>query len=642
MQESAHAPERIEATVAGNRRNLGGKTFITIGVIAALMSVYHMYALYIGYITPMIHRSFHILFVVLLVFLSYRFRAKPSTGKEEKIPLVDILLGLLGVACCLYVVFDYNELIYRSAEPTTTDIFFSTILVILVLEAGRRTMGAVLPLIALVALFYAYFGCYIPGMLGHRGYDLCRITSIEFMTMEGVFGLPTGVSATMVYMFILFGAFLMTSGGGAVLTDTAFSVAGRMTGGPAKVAIAASAIFGTVSGSAVANVATTGQFTIPLMKRMGYKSHFAGAISAVASSWGVCTPPIMGAGAFIMAELLEIPYFSVVKAAIVPCVLTYLSLFVTTHYESLKLGLKGQPAHQLPHFLETLRRGYHVLFPLVVLFVLVMSNYPVMNAALVSILSILGFSLLKRSTRFTIPKLYSALRDGALTMLEVACACACAGIVIGVINLTGLGLKFASFVVSFSQGNVYLVLFLTMIVLLILGMGLPATASYLIGVAVAGPALIQIGIEPLPAHLFIFYFAAISSMTPPIALAAYVGAGIAGSRPLTTGFTACWLGLASFVIPYMFVQHQGLLLEGSLSAVIYACATAAIGVVYLGISISGFLFGRMSWMERLFMLAAGLLAIHPNVTTDILGVATGIAILIYHYVCRTEKTLGSP
>ena len=417
---------------------------------------------------------------------------------------------------------------------------------------------------------------------------------------------------------------------------TAFSVAGRMAGGPAKVSIVASAIFGSVSGSAVANVATTGQFTIPLMKRMGYKAHFAGAVEAVASSWGVCTPPIMGAGAFIMAELLEIPYFTVVKAAIVPCVLTYLSLFVITHFESLKLGLKGQPGADLPNFLGTLRRGYHVLFPLLVLFVLVLSNYPVMNAALFSILSILGFSLFKKSTRFTLPKLYSALRDGALTMLEVACACA--GIVIGVINLTGLGLKFASFVVSFSQGNLYLVLFLTMAVLLILGMGLPATASYLIGVAVAGPALIEIGIQPLPAHLFIFYFAAISSITPHIALAAYVGAGIAGSRPLKTGFTACWLGLVSFIIPYMFVQHQGLLMEGAWPAIISACVPATIGVVYLGISITGFLFGPMSWIERLFVSAAGLLAICPDITADIIGVVAGIVVLICHYSRKTEPS----
>jgi TRAP transporter 4TM/12TM fusion protein len=328
-----------------------------------------------------------------------------------------------------------------------------------------------------------------------------------------------------------------------------------------------------------------------------------------------------------------------VKAAIVPCVLTYLSLFVTTHYECLKLGLKGQPADELPRAAGAFRRGVHVIVPLALLFVLVLSNYPVMNAALVSILCIIGLSLFKREHRFNIARLYQALRDGAYTMLEVACACACAGIVIGVINLSGLGLKFASFVIGLSQGNVHLVLVLTMIVVLILGMGLPATASYLIGVSVAGPALTRVGIAPLPAHLFIFYFAAISSITPPIALAAYVGAGIAGSNPLKTGFTACWLGLVSFVIPYMFVQHAGLLLEGTVAHIVAACIPAAIGVVYMGIGITGFLFIRMRWYERLTLLIAGVMAVYPELTTDLVGIAVGAALIFFQYLQMRKRAI---
>lgn len=501
-------------------------------------------------------------------------------------------------------------------------------------------MGLGLPVIAIVFLTYVFAGPHLPGILSHQGFTLMWAVDHIFFTTEGIWGIPAGVSATFIVMFIIFAAFLEQSKGGDFFIDLSLGLFGKARGGPAKAAIFASGFMGMLSGSAVANVVTTGAFTIPLMQRLGYSDRFSGAVESVASSGGQLMPPIMGAAAFIIAEFLGVPYIEVAAAAAVPAFLYYFSAFSMVHFEARRINLQGMKPEELPLIRKTLIYGFQFVLPVAVLvYLLVRGNSP-MRAGLWAILITIVVSYVRADTRMTPKRILSALESGSKGAVQVAIACATAGIIIGVLTLTGLGMRFNSIILLISQGSLLLTLILTMFTSILLGMGLPTVAAYIIQVSLTVPVLTQnFGVHPLAAHFFIFYFAIISAITPPVALAAYAAAGISGADPLKTAITACRLGLAAFIVPYMFVYAPQLLLVGSTGKVIIATVTSMIGVVALAASVVGWLKTRASVPERVLLMGAALSLIKPGIYTDILGLGLlGIVIVLQIIAGRKSET----
>lgn len=521
-------------------------------------------------------------------------------------------------------------LIYRiGISPTNWDLVINIIIIFLVLEITRRTCGLILPGIAIIFLLYAHFGNHIPGILGHRGYSWSKIISY-MVGMDAIFSVPIGASASFVYLFVLFGAFLTASGAGKFFIDFATGLAGSTRGGPAKVAILSSSFLGTVSGNSVANVVSTGSFTIPLIKSIGYRPAFAGAVEAAASTGGQIVPPILGSAAFILAQLVGVPYLRVVTASIIPALLYFYTVFLMVDLEAVKLNLKGIAKEKLPSVKKVFFKQGHLTAPLFVLiFVLAVMKASPIKAAVWAIISTVLVSFVQRETRMGLKKIIDALSQGAYAALGMVAACATAGIVIGVINLTGTGLKFASAVMSLSMGILPLALILTMAASLVLGMGLPTTASYLICAAVAAPALVQMGLPNLSAHMFVFYFACISAITPPVALAAYAGAGIAKAKPLEVAFTACKLGITAFIIPFMFAYGPSLLWEGSVGAIFSSTATSLVGVTMLCFSLQGLLFKiKLNIAEKVLLGGAALTLIKPGLFTDMIGIGLSIVVIM--------------
>ncbi len=488
-------------------------------------------------------------------------------------------------------------------------------------------MGLAMPSSA--RCFWSVFVVLLPGLLSHQGFTIMWAVDQIFYTTEGIWGIPAGVSSTFIVMFVIFAAFLEQSKGGDFFIDLALGLFGKARGGPAKAAVIASGFMGMLSGSAVANVVTTGTFTIPLMKRVGYSATFAGAVETVASSGGQFMPPIMGAAAFIVAEFLGEPYIKIAAAAIIPAVLYYFSAFFMVHFEALRIDLKGLAAEDLPNIRRTLVYGFQFIVPVVILVYLLILGQSPMKAGLWAIVVTIGVSFIRRDTWLTPLRILQALESGAKGAVQVAIACATAGVVIGVLTLTGLGMRFNSVIMAISQGSLLLTLFLTMCTSLILGMGLPTVAAYIIQVTVTVPVLTQnFGVNPLAAHFFIFYFAIISAITPPVALAAYAAAGISGADPIKTGITSCRLGVAAFIVPYMFIYAPSLLLVGSPSEIVLATITATVGVIALAAASVGWFLAKATWLERLILLGAALGLIKPGWITDLLGAASLLLVIV--------------
>ncbi|MDK2855499.1 MAG: hypothetical protein PWQ41_512 [Bacillota bacterium] len=607
-------------------RSFKGVLAALISLIAVAASLFHLYTAQFGLFFALTQRDIHWMFMSVLIFLLY-----PATKKaaRNRLPWYDLVLALLSLTGGLYILIDMQNIVNRAGAPTQLDIILGIIMVLLVLEAARRTVGWALPLVAIAALIYAYFGRYMPGLLAHKGYSLARIFPYQFLTTEGIYGVPLGVSATFVYLFILFGAFLEKTGAGKFFIDLAFALTGSSQGGPAKAAVVSSGLMGTVSGSSVANVVTTGSFTIPLMKSVGYEPYFAGAVEAASSTGGQIMPPVMGAAAFIMAEVLGVPYIKVAAAAAIPAVLYYISLFAQVHFRAGRLGLRGIPREQLPGLKETVLKGWHLLVPLAVLIVVLVRGYSPMKAVFWTIVLTVGLSFLKPETRMTPQKFLAALENGARSAVEVAAACACAGIVVGVVTMTGLGLKLAGLIVTWSQGRLALALPLTMIASILLGMALPTTAKYVVLSTLAAPALVRLGVPPMAAHMFILYFGVVADITPPVALAAYAGAGVAGANAMKTGWTAVQIGLAAFIVPFMFAYSPCLVLIGDVGEIVLASLTATVGVISLATAIQGWLLTHAAPWERLICLASALLLIKPGLVTDLIGLA-GLTAVLFH------------
>lgn len=619
-------------------RDLKGIAGRIVFAIAVAMSLFHLYTAGFGVLLAHKQRAVHLMFVLVIGFLLYP-ASKKKVGSAG-VPWYDWILAAFAIAVNTYILAYYDVLVRRGGLPTQTDMIMGVITVLLVLEITRRSIGPALSIIAVVALFYGYFGYLIPGQLGHVGYSVRRLVNQMYMSTEGIFGIPLGVSATFVFLFVLFGAFLEVTGVGQFFIDVAFSVAGRQRGGPAKAAVVASGFMGSISGSSIANTVTTGSFTIPLMKRIGYKATFAGAVEAAASTGGQILPPVMGAAAFIMAEFTGIPYVRIIGAAAIPALIYYMGVFVMVHLEAVKRGLEGLPKEEIPSFKRVMIDGFHLLVPLVGIIYLLVAGFTPFRAAFIGIILAVGTCLLRKHTRIRPRDVLTALDSGARKAISVAAACACAGIIVGIVTLTGLGLAFANAIVTMAGGLLLPTLLFTMIASILLGMGLPTTAKYIILATMAAPALTQLGVNLLAAHLFILYFGVIADVTPPVALAAYAGAGIAGGNSFRTGLTALRLALAGFIIPFVFALNPTLLfIETTATNLIVAVITACIGVVGLGAAVQGHLLVHARPHERLLLLASALTLLMPGIISDFGGiVAFGLVILLQWGRSRHEHT----
>ncbi|AOY76493.1 TRAP transporter permease [Clostridium formicaceticum] len=641
VEEKINVDEKLaEFDTSSNIRNLKGLLGKIIAIIAIVMSIFHLYTAGFGTLLAMKQRSLHLLFVFVLGFVLYPIHKNSS---KTKVPFYDWIFTAGGVMVTSYILFFYEDLVRRGGRPTSLDLFMGILAIFLVLEVTRRSIGPELPIIAVIAIAYVFVGPYLPGALGHRGYNIARIVNQLYMTTEGIFGTPLGVSSTFVFMFILFGSFLEVTGVGQFFIDVAFAMAGHRKGGPAKAAVVASGFMGSISGSSIANTVTTGAFTIPLMKKVGYKPNFAGAVEAAASTGGQILPPVMGAAAFIMSEFTNIPYITIVVSAFIPALLYYLGVIVMVHLQASKQNLQGMPKEELPDFKKTFKMGFHLLLPLVGV-VLFLIRYSPLKAALLSIIVALGVSLIRSHTRIKPKDLFIALEDGAKKAVSVAAACACAGIIVGIVTLTGLGLTFANLIINLAGGMLLPTLFLTMVASIILGMGLPTTAKYIVLATMAAPALTELGVPVIAAHLFILYFGVIADVTPPVALAAYAGAGIAGGDSFKTGIQALKLGSAGFIIPYIFAMSPALLLiDVTIVQAIVATITACLGVVAFASGVQGYFLTFTKFHERIMFLLAALFLIHPNMIIDFAGLALLVIPAVLQYSrYKSEKTQGHP
>ena len=599
-----------------------------VAAIAIAFSVFQLYTATFGVLDAQLQRAVHLGFGLALVYLLYPTR---KSWSRHKLHPLDLVLAILGAAAPAYIVIEYNELVLRAGQVSNTDLAIGLMGILLVIEATRRVVGIPMVCVVLAFLTYAYAGPYMPGVLAHRGLTTQQLVSHLYFTTEGIFGIPLGVSSTFIFLFILFGAYLESTGLGKFFIDLANAIAGWASGGPAKVAVLSSGLMGTVSGSSVANVVGTGSLTIPMMKKLGYHKNFAGAVEAAASTGGQLMPPVMGAAAFLMAEFVGVPYIDIVKAAIIPAVLYFAGVWLGVHFEAKRNNLKGIPRSQLPKISRLLIERGHLALPLIVIVYLLVSGYTPMRAALVAIVLAIVCSALRKSTRMKPIEIVRGLENGAKNVLGVLVACASAGIIIGVVTKTGVGLKLASGLLDLSGGLLLPTMFFTMITAIILGMGVPTTANYVITSTIAAPALVQMGVPVLAAHMFVFYFGIIADVTPPVALAAYAGAGIAGGNPLWTGVNASKLAIAAFIIPYIFVLSPVLLMQGdaSLWALLSSTITAIIGMVAISSAMIGYLADNCRPYERIILIIGGLSLLNPGLMTDLCGIMLFAIVLFF-------------
>ena len=605
-----------------------------VAVLAIAFSLFQIYTAVFGVLDAQLQRAVHLGFGLTLVYLLFPMR---QAWSREKVHVVDVALAILGAGAPAYIIFAYRSLVMRAGTVNSLDLVVGLIGIVLVIEATRRVVGMPMVCVVLFFLAYAFAGPYLPGVLAHRGLNLDQLVSHLFFTTEGVFGIPLGVSSTFIFLFILFGAYLESTGLGKFFIDLANAVAGWARGGPAKVAVLSSGLMGTVSGSSVANVAGTGAFTIPMMKKLGYERNFAGAVEAAASTGGQLMPPVMGAAAFLMAEFVGVSYIEVVKAAAIPALLYFTGVWLGVHFEAKRKNLKGIPRNELPNPLTLIKERGHLAIPLVVIVYLLVSGYTPMRAALVAIVLSIACAMLRKSTRMKPIEIVYGLERGAKAVLGVLIACAAAGIIIGVVTKTGVGLRLASGLIDLAGGMLLPAMFFTMITAIVLGMGVPTTANYVITSTIAAPALVQMGVPILAAHMFVFYFGIIADVTPPVALAAYAGAGISGGNALKTGVHASKLAIAAFIIPYIFVLSPVILMvDATPLTLIVATLSALLGMIAVSSALCGFLADHCRLYERVLLIVAGLLMIKPGGMTDMIGLAIFAVILAMQYT-RAKK-----
>ena len=666
----------------GVKRELTGTAARIVAGVALAFSTYQLVIAAFAPLSSLPTRSIHVGFLLALTFLIYPIGQRAN---RRRIAPHDALLALLGFSLALYHLVFESALIQRSGDPSVADLVVGGLFIVLVFEAARRVLGIALPLICGLFLLYGLFGQFLPSLISHRGYGFDQIVSQLFLGTEGLFGIPTLVSATYIFLFILFGSFLEHAGMINLFNSVALGFVGHARGGPAKVAVISSGMMGTISGSGVANVLTVGQFTIPLMKRFGYSPIFAGAVEATSSMGGQIMPPVMGAVAFIMAETLNLPYVAIVKAAVVPALLYYATAFWMVHLEAGRAGLHGMPKAECPNPWQAMRRNWYLMLPLGVLVFMLFDGFTPMFAGIVGLaltaMLILGVgiasgfgsiafrvvfwialglatasffkygiwpvivaiallvavNLVIKGGRQTLAIMRSSLIDGARQAIPVGIACAIVGVIIGVLTLTGAASNFAEFILDVGAKSLFLSLFLTMIVCLILGMGIPTIPNYIITSAIAAPALLKLGVPLIVSHMFVFYFGIMADLTPPVALAAFAAASIAKASPMRIGWKATHIAIAGFVIPYMAVYDPALMLQpdasGGLSAiaVVYVIVKTVIAIgLWGGAAVGFFLRGPLTWIERIIAFASAALLVAAAPWTDQVGFVASALFIAWH------------
>ena len=637
-------------------RKLGSKIEIVIITLLVSMSVYHFWASGFGLVREVLHRGIHISFVLGLVFLLFSWKKEKNSSflSFQNIDLIDYILAFLAVSSALYLPLLPPEILaQRVGNPETIDVFMGSILIVLTLESARRSVGPTLPLISIIFILFAIFGPYAPGALKHGGTSWLGFVNHIYITNQGVYGIAVGVMAQYVFLFILFGVLATRVGLGKLFIDLSMLIAGKFSGGPAKVAIFSSAFMGTISGSSIANTVTTGSLTIPAMKKVGYPSHFSGAVEAASSTGGQITPPILGAAAFIMVEYLEIPLRDILAAALIPALLHYFGIFIMVHLEAKKLGLRGLTQEEMPNLAKVIKDNWLSLLPLIILVYFILSGRTPDFAAIYGIISCITIGFIKPTDRLSLKDLWNCLASGAKNTLAVGAAAICVGIIVGVVTLTGVGFRLGFVVIqtagdisnffsniwpisffSFEDLRLFFSLVLIAISCIIMGAGIPTTATYIILVAVAAPALAQLGIEPLVAHFFVFYYGVLADITPPVALAAYAASGIAKSNPFKTGNTAFRLGIAKALVPFVFVYSPSLLLitgEFQTNQLMITLLGTLIGIALIGIAFTGYWFRPLTKYEQILIGIGSLFFVAPGTGSMIIGLLIVLPMLFLQF-----------
>jgi TRAP transporter 4TM/12TM fusion protein len=668
MSESA----KPDVIVPGGKAIQPRAVLWLITLVAVGLSLFQLYSAGIQPLGLFYQRSIHLMLIMLLAFLIF-----PVFGTNRRRGALGWAIDALFLAGALitggYLVLFLDEIIRRAGFWSQTDILVGCIATLTVLEASRRAVGLGMTVIGVIAILYAFagprgelpwLGQFLPGILEHRGYNIDRVVGQLYLGQEGIFGLPLGVAATYIFIFVLFGAFLEITGAGKFFIDMAYAATGRQRGGPAKAAVIASAGMGSISGSAIANVVTTGAFTIPLMKRLGYKPHQAGGIEAAASTGGQIMPPLMGAGAFLIAEYTGVPYLEVVKVSILPAVLYFATVYLFVHIIALKQGMQGLPRAELPQMRQVMRDGWHFLLPLGVLVYLLVMHMSPMRVGFYAVITMIAVAVLRytvwffflapqRGERVTFADIMRVIRAGLIKLIEglelgarnavaVSMACAVAGIIVGIVGLTGLGLKFSAMMMAFSGGNILLALLLVLLASLVLGMGLPVTASYIVLIVLVGPALTaEFGIPLLIAHLVVFWYSQDSNVTPPIALAGFAGAAIAGSKPMETGVQAWKFAKGLYLIPVFMVFNPEIIMGGPWPVLIWNGLIAILALGAFAAALEGYLFTRMSLLPRLAIVPAIVAVFYPDVLVEAAGVAVMVLAIAGNWLASRRETAAA-
>ncbi len=616
------------------RNNLDPFWKYVVIVISIAFVSYHLITSRFGMPDMVKHRAIHVAFILGLVWLYY-----PATKKSprNRPSVIDLGLFAATIVMILYTWFTRDLFLKRAGVAVTSDYIIGAMTILLALEACRRAVGKGLLILVIVFLIYALFGPYFPGVFAHRGHTIQRIIYQMYLTGEGIFGMPIGVSATYLIIFIILGAMLEKSGLGKLFNDIAMAAGGRLTGGPAKVAVVASALVGMIQGSAATNVATSGAFTIPLMKKVGYKPYFAGAIEAAASTGGQFMPPIMGSVAFIMAEFLGVPYLSIAAAAIVPALLYFGSVFIQIDLRARKMKLRGLSKEEMPDVKKTLVRYGQMMLPVILLVYLLIEGRTPLYAAFFTVVATWILSWVRKETRIGPKEMKDVAVNSSRNILSIGVAMANAGFVVAILSITGLGVILADNIVRLSGGHLFIALVLSMLVSIVLGMGLPTSACYVIAASITVPILRAMNVPAFQAHFFVLYFSVISTVTPPVALSAYVGAGMANADPNKVGWAAFKLALAGFIIPFFFVYSpEMLLISDSVWMIIWSSITAFIGIGFLAVAIEGYLLHLLKIWTRAFFLAAAILMITPSLSTDLIGIGAGVVGIILTIMNRKK------
>lgn len=603
-----------------------------IAFLALTAAIFHIYIAFSTSISMVQQRVFHVFVMIMLYYLS---KSQGFLGKKKIWAIITGVLFVVATAGLVYYLTNTTstKMLQRGMfGASNIDIYVGVVLILMILDIARKTIGWALAGLSIIFIFFAMAGPILPDIIAHKGYDIPYITNYLSWTTESIFGIPVGASVSFVALYVIFGELLEKFGAGKFFIDIAYALTGRVKGGPAEAAVVSSALMGSINGSAVANVVTTGTFTIPLMKKVGYKSEFAGAVEAVASTGGQLLPPVMGAAAFVMADITGFAYSSIIIAALIPGLLFYLSLGISVFLEAGKLGIEAEPKDKLPNFFKVLKEGWYYGIPIIVLIVALLgyslsANY----SALFAIASLLIIAIIKElltNKRFPLKEIYQAFVKASKTMIPVTIACACAGIVIGIVGMTGIGVKFTRIVFELSGGNVFMMLSMIMVACIIMGMGLPSTAAYIIAATIGVPTLIQAGIPPLAANMFVFYFAIMSFITPPVAISAYAASGIANSNANKTGYKAFALGLPGFIIPFVYAYKPDLLIiGGSFGSIITIALLTAFAVALVAIAVSGWLKVKINIFIRILLLGCAILLFVTGTVLNIIGLVCGIGLI---------------